>query len=202
MYLTSKDHYDYIQTLLEDQPSLVLISTFNVHAGILHDGRDVTEWGDKFHSRTHDILDLLSKQKRVHILVGVPGFYPPDPGCETCKEKRFNALYKYLAHAQHWPDIKWKMARDVHMKCFLSVHGGNMKGIAGGRNLTDSEALDVSFPLEKTQATALAKHFLDNWQKADPLIEETVEQYYEEDLIEQAEKLQKELDKQRFRPSH
>lgn len=199
MLLTVKEHYDYIQSLIDDKPSLILISTFNVHAGILHDGRDVTEWGPKYHSRTHDILDALQEQEKVYILVGVPGFYPPDPGCTTCRDKRYNALFKYLAHAQHWPKIKWKIAREAHMKCMLSVHSKDIKGIAGGRNLTDSAALDVSFPLVKDQASILARHFLSAWKEADPLIQETVEQYFMEDLEEQECKLQKELDKERFR---
>lgn len=165
----------------------VLISTFNIHANILADGRDMTEWGLKFASSTHDILDELNGTD-TSILVGVPGFYPPEPDCDPCRQRRKKALDKYLAHANHWPKIKWRLKRDVHLKCVLGVDK-TMKGLAGGRNLTDSEALDVSFALEHNQAMVLARHFLEAWKEADPITQKTVDRYYNEDLREQQQKL-------------
>lgn len=184
MFLTMEEHYKYFEQQILAKPKAVIISTFGVFAGILDDGRDTQEWGPKYEKVTRKIVDLLEGVPDVKILVGLYRYQSCKGNiqCDDCAAKYIKGVGRLIKHREKWPNFKWRFSSECHLKSYLFFYpDGRVTGIAGGRNLTDSEWADVTFPLTKDQVKRLIIHVNGIWNKSaimdeDKLAEELTKQ--------------------------
>lgn len=166
VFITWEQHLEYLKKLTTENPQRVAIATFNVYAGVLHDGADVTEWGEKYSNDAHQLLDLIKPVKDVRILVGMPPLILCKKGCMECIEKHYKWSMRLDQHAQKWPKFQWKYAEDFHLKCYLFDYGTTIKGVIGGRNLSPSNWVDVTIALDNSRCKVLMALFDKVWKIA------------------------------------
>lgn len=69
---TSQSYFNKIKKIIKVDSS-VHISTFNIYAGVLDDGRYVNDWGGKFQNQVGKLFDYMDLRNcKVHIKVGKP----------------------------------------------------------------------------------------------------------------------------------
>jgi len=175
MFITQKDHNQYLKKLIIEKPDEVMIATYNIYAGILHDGEDAHSWGEKYHSDAHEILDMLCDCKRVRIIVGTPPLSLCKAGCEDCIAKQYKSATRLSKHALKWPKYQWKYTGDFHLKCYLFKKDGIMKGVIGGRNLSDSNWVDVTFNIDDKHCKVIEYLFNQSWDKSTDITIENLE---------------------------
>ena len=174
-FITLKEHYDYLDTLLKKKPRAVLIASFGIYAGITHEGVD---WETKYPTLTRRFLESLKSINEVMLLIGV-GDYKSCKGknviCKDCERAYVNQLIRLLNHRDLFPNFKWKVSLQAHAKCTLCISDHDILGVAGGRNLNDSSAIDVTFPIDSAVSAQLLKHIMPIWKKAMPLSEDSLD---------------------------
>ena len=143
LIIDNKDHFKVLfETVKKNKPSKCYISTFNIFAGITHDGKDVVE-DYHYENISHDFLELLRNLKvKTEIVVGLPYFMECRKGCPDCLneyQKRTRRIYK---HFDKWPEFKWKALEFHHSKYILF---SPKYSFIGGRNLTSSNYNDLTF---------------------------------------------------------
>jgi len=174
MFQTLSEHYDHLDELLARQPKEVFISTFGLYAGITHEGID---YASRFHSPTRHFLDNLKQCPSVKIMVGVPEYIScsKDNRCKNCEHKYLHYMVRLLNHVETYPEFKWRMKLQFHIKCFLFFYDGQVAGVAGGRNLTDSGYEDVTFPIDAKLCKDFLKSSMAGWKAAMVANESAVE---------------------------
>lgn len=121
----------------------------------------MTEWGEKYLSGSRKFLDALADVPVVNIIIGVSEYVPctkPEP-CAGCEEKHIKQLMRVLAHAEKFKDFGWYVTSKHHLKCVLFIYGDKIKGLTGGRNLTDSQWDDMALDLTPSQTAETLKYF-------------------------------------------
>ncbi len=186
LIIESKEHYAILSKCVKGADE-VLIASFGLYAGILADGRDVTEWGHKYDNLVHKFLDRLRNIKSVKILIGLPvlTYCTPDdqPKCPHCEVKHIRYLERLLHTTQHWPDFEWKVAQDLHLKfCGMFKKGVPIGGLIGSRNLTDSSWFDISFKMPPVQLQKMRVYFLDRFNECERVTSALIEKL-EGDLV-------------------
>lgn len=142
-----QEHYDLIEKLLDTKPDEVFVSSYGLYAGILEDGTDLNIIGPKYKTRSVDVLTKMA-QTNSKIIIGITDFKACNTLCPDCELKYIRGLLRIQAHANKFPQIKFKMTRHNHLKCFIVKKGTKYLGITGGRNLSDSSWADISFFIE------------------------------------------------------
>lgn len=166
-FSTLEEHYAALRSLVGKRPDEVYISTFGVYAGITPTGKD---WSTQFENQTHQFLDSLRGVRDVKILVGVPA---RAPGREA---EYYQYLRRLLLTAQHWKKYSWRFSFENHMKCFMFRKGGKSLGcVGGGRNLSDSKSLDMSYRLPPPQIRAVRAQFSAAWKSAKKVTRENLQ---------------------------
>ncbi len=177
MLLDTSDHFDFLDQCVAAKPQSVTLTSYGVWAGILPDGRDMTSWKDqdgnaKFKFRTRDLLESLRKVKDVRILVGLFEYKSckgKNVACGDCERKYVLDLVRHMNHAEKFPKFKWRIIQQSHVKCAIFTYPENhpapLRGLAGGRNLTDSDWADVSVELDKMSLIRLQEHVNGIWDK-------------------------------------
>lgn len=187
MFVTNAEHNKFITDCVAASPDHIIISTFGLWAGLLYDGRDTREWGKKYHSDTREQLELMRAVPNVQILVGIADYFTCDLNkapCLSCEVKYIRGLFRLAAHIDAFPEFHWRISNNLHMKCALFFYGDkSVKGVAGGRNFSDSEWADITFEMTKPQITALTKAFIDNWRKARPMTDTVIGEIIESQNI-------------------
>jgi hypothetical protein len=193
MFLDHKDHYNYLEKLAKQNPDEAIISSFGLYAGITFKGHDTTNWGPNYQSKTRKILEALRKCPDVLMLIGVSNynncksFLDKPTRCIPCEIKYTRSLFRILSHAELFPEFKWRITTELHLKCSLFKYGESWKGLAGGRNFTDSGWADITFELAQNQITTLLDHVLKLWDTAQDITEPNIsELLVNEDISEQA----------------
>jgi hypothetical protein len=174
MLITLDEHYQAIQQMLEAKPHTVLASSYGVFAGILEDGQDVTQWGEKFSKQAHGVLDALQEVSRVQILVGMPKYQSCRPKvgsthlrCQDCEDRYVESMARLYKHTLQWPKLRWRFSQNCTLRTWLFFYPDNtIRGLAGGRNLTDSELEDVTFELSPAQIKSIYSHYKRLWDGA------------------------------------
>ncbi len=173
MFINNADHYGFIKQCIKDKPEHVLISTFGIYAGVTYDGRDTTEWGSSYSLETREIIDVLKDIDTVRFLVGVSD-YRSCRGklrCKDCERTYAQSLLRLGFHAEKFPWIEWKISTELHLKCSLFFYdmdcsSDKAKGIAGGRNFTNSSWADITFELTTEQIEQLHTHVAGLWDES------------------------------------
>lgn len=164
------EHYEHLVGLARLQPAIVRIATYGIWAGIMADGRDSREWNqNKFHSYVRDFLEVLRSVPRVQILVGVYGYSScrGNLRCEDCEAKYVNGLIRLLNHVEKFDCFEWRLSCESHAKCSLFYYRDrSVRGVTGGRNMTDSDWADVSVDVDAAGCAKLTEHFGSIWKKS------------------------------------
>jgi len=169
IFPTPESHINGLLKLVGGNPQLVMVATYNVYAGILHDGDDSHEWGGKYENETHDFLDRLNKVPEVKILVGFPALKLCKENCEDCIKQQYKLAMRLDQHRKKWPNFEWRYSENFHLKCYLFYYKGGYIGIGGGRNLSSSDWTDVSFILDPRQVQGVREIFDNSWKNAKPI---------------------------------
>jgi hypothetical protein len=176
MFLTNQEHYAYLDSLIAEKPEAILISSHKVFAGILTDGRDTAEWGDKYSSRTRRFVDSLHEVPLVRMLIGLPKYFScrGDFQCDHCIEKYIDTAGRILKHAERWPNFEWRFSPHSHLKATIAVFGDKVAGVAGSRNLSDADWADISFELSTDQIKTVYDQYRENWDHAQLLTDDNI----------------------------
>lgn len=176
MFIENEDHYQYLRDSIALNPAHVIISTYGVYAGITHDGQDITQLGEKYKKNTKDILDML-KGHDVRILVGVSNYKSckTKGQCIDCEKQYAKMILRTAEHASFFNHVKWKITTELHLKCYLFFYNDKtVRGLAGGRNFTDSEWADISFELNLNQIKTLYGHTKKLWDSAQSITDSAI----------------------------
>ena len=170
-----------LKKLAKQKPKEVVIASFNVYAGILHDGDDCHEWGGKYRNNVHELLDSLADAK-VSLLVGIPLFRPCKPACEECLEAHCKQANKLVKHSEKWPHFDWRFTESFHLKCCIFYYSKGSIGVTGGRNLTDSSWTDMSMVMNEKQTAQARKLFNQMWAKSKEVTQENIDAIIEDEV--------------------
>ena len=175
MLITTEDHINHLHKLINDKPKNVYIATFNIYAGILFDGDDVNNWGDKYKNEVHGVLDHLQESgANTKILVGIPGLIVCKSGCEDCLTKHLKVLTRLQKHAEKWP-FDWRYTEEFHLKSYIFDYGKKLSGVVGGRNLSPSNWVDLTFKIGADRCRVIKHIFNKEWEKAKEITGENME---------------------------
>ncbi len=174
LLIEPESHYNYLDQCVQASPLTVKIATCNLFAGILPDGRDTTEWqGEQYRSRTREFLEAMRPIGGVGTVKILMGLYEyksckgKDFDCHSCERKYIKDLIRLINHAEKFPEFKWRIRTHSHAKYSLFTYlDGSVKGVAGGRNLTDSTFVDITVELDKMSVLRLDEHFDELWGSA------------------------------------
>ena len=175
--LDLQEHYKTLSNFATGADE-VLIASYGLYAGILHDGRDTTEWGYKYSNATHEFLDGLKDTPNVKILIGLSPltYCDVDKRCSDCETKYISQLERLLHTAEHWPKFSWAFTEELHMKFFgMFTAGAPIGGLIGSRNLSDSTWFDVSFKLAGDELLKLRTYYLEVFSGCRPVTHEEIE---------------------------
>lgn len=159
------EHFDIIERLLDNNPDSVFVSSYGLYAGILQDGRDANKFGPKYKTRSIDVLNKMSKYDS-KMIIGISDYKScKHVRCEDCELKYIHSLIRIEKHSEAFPDIKMRIIRGNHLKCFIIRKGSKYLGITGGRNMSDSSWSDISFMIDHDtclEILAIANKVFDN----------------------------------------
>lgn len=165
-------HYQYLISEVGKNPKSVIITSYGIYAGITQDGRDSTEWGDKFHLYSRDFLDIIAAIRDVRIIIGLPDYRSckGSKSCEDCEVSYVASLIKIYNHAEKFPRFKWRISTSSHLKSVLFIHEDtgpkpNITGVIGGRNLNDSTWFDASYTIDGEKSIDLCKKVLNYYKQ-------------------------------------
>lgn len=157
-------HYSSLNRYLDEHPNKVTIASYGIYAGITFANEDTAEWGDKYQLATRSFINRLKSVNNVRILVGISEYRSckNDNPCLDCEKQYVKSLIRLLNHAEKFDYCEWKMMYDLHLKCCVFENGDNIKGICGGRNLSDSSWNDVSIEMAADECV-LVKSLVDRY---------------------------------------
>lgn len=185
MFLDFSSHSAYLLNALSQKPSKIFISSFGLYAGITYTGQDTAEWGPKYKLATREMLEAMRKVPKVYLLIGVAPYKSCKEGrCPDCEKKYVQSLLRLVFHAEKFPEFKWRVSTELHLKCTLFFYPNQSPiGIAGGRNLSDSDWADLTFPIAKSDILTLFEHLMGLWNKSKKLDDATIAQIIKEQNI-------------------
>lgn len=192
LLLTLGDHFKFLNECLRLRPTTARIATFGLWAGITPSGADTREWGEKYRSETREFLETMRRVPKVNMLVGNYEYKSckgKNTACYDCEKQYVMGLIRLINHAEAFPEFKWRIATGSHVKCALFLYGDEeepeVKGIVGGRNMTDSSWADVTVELDKMSILRLENHFDTIWKSAHLLNSDRIGTIMEEQGISQ-----------------
>lgn len=176
-----KQHYNYLIAEVAKKPRSVIIMSYGIYAGITQDGRDSTEWGDKYHLYSRDFLESLADVPDVRVVIGLPDFKSCKGKlpCEDCEVNYVASLIKTYNHAEKFSSFKWRISTASHLKCALFIFEDEtsdttITGVIGGRNLNDSTWIDASYTIDGKNAINLCKKVLGYYKQCDAMTYDTI----------------------------
>lgn len=185
LFLEHTDHSKFLFDRVAEVPDHTIISSFGIYAGITYNGNDTTEWGEKYRLATRDLLETMRKLPDVKMLIGVADYRSckNKDYCRDCEINYAKGLLRLAFHAELFPEFKWRVSTQLHLKCALFFYGNEIKGVAGGRNFTDSNWADVTIELNDEYCRELAKHTIDLWKSSPKLNDDAVAQILDDQGI-------------------
>lgn len=179
MFITPAEHSKYLFECVNKRPEHVIIASFGIYAGISWEGQDTTQWGENYRLATRDLLELMRPLPDVKLLIGV-GEYKSCTRekfgrCLDCEVKYVQSLFRLLAHSELFPEFQWRFSIRVHLKAALFTYKNGVRGVAGGRNFSDSNWDDVTFSLDKPNVMQLLKHLGGLWSQTQKLSTEAIQ---------------------------
>ena len=185
MFLDHADHSRYLFDRVAENPTHTLIASYGLYAGISYAGQDTTEWGEKFRLATRDLMEAMRGLPDVRFLIGVSN-YRSCKGkftCIDCEKQYCRSLIRLVHHAELFPEFKWRVTTELHLKACIFFYGNKVKGIGGGRNFSDSDWIDCTFELSTGHIKKLYNHTKLVWDQAKVLNDQTIGEIFEEQEI-------------------
>ena len=185
MFLDHNDHAKYLSDRVEENPTHVFIASYGLYAGISYAGQDTTKWGKKFQLATRDLMEAMRKLPDVRFLIGASN-YKSCKGkltCIDCEKQYCRSLIRLVHHAELFPEFKWRVTTNLHLKACIFFYGQQVKGIGGGRNFSDSDWIDCTFELSTTHIKQLYAHAKGVWDDSKVLNDNTIAGIFEEQEI-------------------
>lgn len=184
LLFSNEDHFEFLRNCVKANPNRVRIATFGLYAGITADDID---WSNKYPSEVRNFLESLRSIQSVRVLVGNQE-YKSCKGkaiiCSDCERKYVMDLIRLVNHAEKFPEFKWRISSACHIKCALFTYDDyELRGVTGGRNLTNSTWADVSVELDKMSNMRLEEHFDEVWKNSLILNNDRIGQIMEEQEI-------------------
>ena len=184
MILEHANHSRFLFDRVAEDPERVLISSFGIYAGITYAGQDTTQWGEKYRLATRDLLETMRGIPDVRMLIGVAQYRgcKGEQYCKHCELQYAKGLLRLVYHAELFPEFQWRISTELHLKCAIFYYNIShpegkkliIKGVAGGRNFTDSDWADVTFELTKVQSLELARHTTELWDLSPELTDNAI----------------------------
>lgn len=187
MFLSHEDHAQFLSEQVQAKPKHVIIASFGIYAGITYTGQDTTEWGEKYHLATRDLLESMRKLPDARFLIGAANYRSckGKVDCIDCEKQYCRTLIRLVNHAEMFPEFQWRVSTSLHLKCALFFWDKKNSGVAGGRNFTDSDWSDCTFELSAGQIECLYEYVDYLWDKSRLITNETVAMIFEEEEISQ-----------------
>jgi len=176
LFITLDDHFKYLSELVARKPKGVFIASFGIYAGITFDGRDTTAWGERYKLQTRDFLESLRPIPNVRLMIGIPDYKScrGKVACSHCECGYIYQMTRLLNHAELFSEFKWKAATQAHVKCILFFFEKEILGVAGGRNLNDSNSIDATFQIDSSVGTQLYQQLVPIWKASHDLTGEAI----------------------------
>lgn len=176
LFITLEDHFKYLAELVARKPKGVFIASFGIYAGITFDGRDTTTWGERFKLQTRDFLESLRSTPNVRLMIGIPDYKScrGKVACSHCECGYIYQMTRLLNHRELFSEFKWKIITQAHVKCTLFFFEKEILGVAGGRNLNDSNSIDATFQIDSTIGTQLYQQLVPVWKASYDLAGEPI----------------------------
>lgn len=187
IFLDHNEHADWLDDRVSENPDHVFIASYGLYAGISYYGQDTTKWGDKFRLRTRDLMESMRGLKDVRFLIGISD-YKSCKGkinCVDCEKQYCRALIRLINHAELFPEFKWKVTNNLHLKAYLFFYSNNKtaKGLGGGRNFSDSDWIDSSFELSNDNIKKLYAYIREIWDESLIIDDDNISTILEEQNI-------------------
>lgn len=165
-------------------PDQVHIATYGIYAGITTEGRNAFNYTSL---AVRSFLDNLQMNNvPTKILVGTYSYKSCCnlQVCNNCEKQYVRTLIRLLNHAEVFKQFEWRFHTECHLKYIIAKHNDSLTTLSGGRNLTGSAFIDSSFVCtDQKLNAAMNSHFLQTWEAATPLNEETISNLMEEQHI-------------------
>lgn len=182
IFLSNEDHSRFLFDCVMDDPEHIFITSFGIYAGMTYDGRDTTQWGNDYRLATRDLLEAMKSVDTVQLLIGISNFdsckgkFTP---CIHCEQKYVKQLLRLLNHAELFPEFEWRLTTELHLKCTLFFYDIDCspelaKGVAGGRNFTNSNWADVTCELAPEHIRELYDHTHELWDRSQHITEDSI----------------------------
>lgn len=185
MFLTHADHSSFLFERVAEKPKHTIIASYGLYAGISYAGDDTTQWGEKYQLATRDLMEIMRDLPNVRLLIGVSN-YKSCKGkinCVDCEKQYCRTLIRLVNHAELFPEFQWRVTTSLHLKCVLFFYEKNARGVAGGRNFSDSDWADCTFELPVQHIKKLYKHVNELWDKSRVVDAATISQIFDEEEI-------------------
>lgn len=185
MFLNHKDHAAWLFDCVKEKPKHVFIASFGIYAGISYAGQDTTKWGNKFRLATRDIMEEMRNIPDVRFLIGVANYRSCKNNiiCIDCEKQYCRSLIRLVHHTELFPEFKWRITTNLHLKTSIFFYEKDVKGIAGGRNFSDSDWADCTIELEKSHIKDLYKHVNEIWNNSMVLNDDSIGKIFEQQEI-------------------
>ncbi len=173
MFWTTEEYFKGLRNALGDKPNRVWLSTFNVYAGITKNAIDVR----KVYSITNHTANFLDQIDRLdvecNIMCGLPVFISCREDCPDCEQKKIDKLKRYKFTQQNWSGLNWKFVENFHLKYAIFEYEDKLRVFIGGRNLGDSDWVDLSLELaDQETCQGVLDQAKKLWKSDEVLIEE------------------------------
>ena len=183
-----EDHVNFLNKAVDNKPKAVFISSFGTYLGITYDGRDTTSWGEKYQLKIRSFMESIRSINNVKVLIGLAN-YTSCKGklqCKDCEKTYARSLIRLMNHAELFPEFKWRMVNELHLKCTLFFYDDNIVGVSGGRNLTDSNWDDITFTLSSAEIKQLWAHISPIWNRSLDITDDNIRNILNDHEISEA----------------
>ena len=186
MFLNYSEHANFLVERVAERPKHTVIASYGLYAGITYSGDDTTEWGEKYQLATRDLMETMRDLPDVRLLIGVSNYKSckgKTTNCVDCEKQYCRTLIRLVNHADLFPEFQWRTTTSLHLKCVLFFYEKNARGIAGGRNFSDSDWADCTFELPVQHIKKLYGHVNELWDKSRVVDNVTIGQILDEEEI-------------------
>lgn len=187
MLINTDEHFKQLDKLLDRKPKAAYVSTFNVWASIMHDGRDLTKYKEKYANKAYDFLERLNNEvKKVKLLIGTSEYAScaKEDRCISCEKKFVKVALRNIECANKWSNCDWRFVVENHFKCYMFFYDDTAEAVVGGRNLNNSKWTDISLLASKKQIPILYKLFNKTWSRGVKIDDANVSKFLVEQEIE------------------
>ena len=151
-------------------------------ASLTHDEVVISSFNFFEGTETKKLLTILDEKKNATILIGIPFFSPccnwaGEKICPPCVRNREKFLLRLRELPGHYPNIKWHMTTEWHLKGYMFRRDETWRGLFGGVNLSDSSWTDALVDIFGISASKLVGKIKERIVTSEPLTPLNVEKF-------------------------